>query len=134
MSSKSKLFDGKPWIGIPLEVVESDAWRSLGINAHRLVGFLMREYMRHRGKENGKLKAPRMQLATFGINRGEISRAITQAEELGIIECQRNGLRTASTYALTWLSLRDGTPANHRWRLYRNADLAPLPVPKSRNL
>jgi hypothetical protein len=134
MSGKSKLFDGKPWMPIPLAVIESDAWRSLGINAHRLVSFLMREQMRHGGKENGKLKAPRTQLGMFGIGRSEISKAITQAEEFGLVECQRNGLRTASTYALTWLPLHDGTPATDGWRFYRNPELEPLTAPKSKNL
>jgi hypothetical protein len=47
---------------------------------------------------------------------------------------QRGGMRVATTYALTWLPLHDGTPASNRWRLYRNPDLAPLAQPKARNL
>jgi hypothetical protein len=129
-----KLFDGKPWVPIPLAVIESDAWRSLGVNGHRLISFLLREHMRHGGKDNGKLKAPREQLREFGLGRKYISEVIAQAEEFGLIECRRNGLRTASTYALTWLPLHDGTPATDRWHFYRNLELKPLPAPKSRNL
>src|SRR5262249_21347641 len=134
MSGRPKLFEGRPWVPIPLEVIESDAWRSLGINGHRLISFLMREHLRHGGAENGKLKAPRTQLGAFGISRDQISKAITQAEELGLVDCQRNGLRSASPYALTWLDLHDGTPASDRWRTYRSAAMPPLPAPKSRNL
>jgi hypothetical protein len=94
----------------------------------------MREHMQHGGKDNGKLKAPRAQLGTFGISRDQISKAIAQAEESGLVDCQRNGLRSASTYALTWLELHDGSPANDRWRTYRNRALPPLLAPKSRNL
>jgi hypothetical protein len=66
MSSKPKLFDGKPWLPIPLKLIESDAWRCLGINDRRVIDFLMREHMRHGGKENGKLKAPQHQLVCPG--------------------------------------------------------------------
>ena len=134
MNGKSKLFDGKPWMPLPLAVIESPAWRSLGINAHRLISFLMREHMRHGGKDNGRLKAPREQLRAFGLGRKYMSEVIAHTEKLGLIECHRNGLRAASTYALTWLPLHDGTPATDRWRFYRNAELKPPPLPKSRNL
>jgi hypothetical protein len=36
-----------------LDVLESDAWHFLGINARRLIEFLMIENMRHGGKRNG---------------------------------------------------------------------------------
>jgi hypothetical protein len=58
VSGKSKLFDGKPWMPIPLAVIESDAWRSLGINGHRLVSFLMREHMRHGGRTTASSRRP----------------------------------------------------------------------------
>jgi hypothetical protein len=134
MSGNARIFEGKPWMPIPLEVLESDAWHSLSINGHRLISFLMREHMRHGGKHNGKLKAPRRQLERFGIGARFVSNAIAKAEELGLIECQRNGLRTASTYALTWLPMHDGTPATNQWLGYRNPTLASLPTPKSKNL
>jgi hypothetical protein len=43
-------------------------------------------------------------------------------------------MRVVTKYALTWLPLHDGKPASNRWRDYRGPNLAPLPIPKSRNL
>ena len=52
---------------LPLSLLTSLAWRSLSLNARRFVEFLMIEHMRHGGKANGKLLAPRRQLEQFGI-------------------------------------------------------------------
>src|SRR5262249_9746719 len=110
------------------------AWRSLGINAHRFICFLMLEHMRKGGQHNGELKAPRQQLHAFGIGEHHVSRAIRQAEELGLVDCHRGGMRIATLYTLTWLPSHDGTPASNRWRAYRNPNLSPIPAPKIRNL
>src|SRR5262249_34930956 len=57
----------RQFVPLPRELLETAAWRSLGINARRLLDFLMVEHMRHGGKRNGYLLAPRRQLAEFGI-------------------------------------------------------------------
>jgi hypothetical protein len=41
--------------------------------------------MRHDGKENGRLLAPRRQLEAFGIGEHFVSRAIEEAERLGLV-------------------------------------------------
>ncbi|HEX3418212.1 MAG TPA: hypothetical protein VHT21_17680 [Stellaceae bacterium] len=116
----------RPWVKMPLDLIESDAWRSLGINDRRLIDFLMVEHMRHGGKENGELKAPRRQLVSSGIGEHFVSAAIRNAERLGLVDAHRHGKRVATTYALTWLPFHDGTPASNRWRDYR----APEPTIK----
>ena len=55
------------FVKLPREVLESAAWRGLGINERRLVDFLMIEHMRQGGKRNGFLLAPQRQLYDFGI-------------------------------------------------------------------
>jgi hypothetical protein len=125
---------GQPWVWLTLELIESDAWRSIGINTVKLINFLMREHLRHGGAENGKLKAPQHQLEACGIGARYVARAIAQADEVGLVDCRRNGMRAASTYALTWLPSYDGRGPSNRWRSYRNPDLKPLPAPKSKNL
>jgi hypothetical protein len=121
---------GEGWVWHTLGLRESDAWRSLGINARRFIDFLERELMRHGGQGNGKLKAPFRHLEDFGIGARHIVGAIREAEELGLVDCNRGGMRVATTYALTWLAFHDGTQPTNRWRVFRNPDLAPLPVPK----
>jgi hypothetical protein len=94
----------------------------------------MCEHMSKAGRQNGKLKAPHRQLEAFGINARYVGDAIREAEELGLVDCSRNGLRVASTYALTWLPGHDGTSASDNWRAYRNPALRSLSAPKVKNL
>jgi len=126
--------DGKPWIWLTKEVIASDAWRSLSINAYRFLNFLMLELMKSGGTRNGELKAPDLQLRAFGIGAQYVGGAIRETEELGLVECHRGGMRVATKYALTWYPHQDGTPASDLWRKYRNPTLKPLAAAKARNL
>jgi hypothetical protein len=126
--------ENEPWVWQTRDLRISDAWRSAGINARRFIDFLLIENMNRAGKENGRLKAPQEQLVAFGIGCRYVADAIREAEDLGLVDCSRGGMRVATTYALTWLPLHDGTPANNRWRCYRNPKLRPLTVRKIRNL
>jgi hypothetical protein len=125
---------GEPYVWLTRELLTSDAWRSLGINARRFVDFLMIEHMNKGGQHNGKLKAPDRQLREFGIDARYVARTIREAEEVGLVDCLRGGMRVATLYRLTWLEGHDGTPATNRWRTYRSANLTPVPVEKSKNL
>jgi hypothetical protein len=134
MTSINKPPAGEPWVWLTRELIASDAWRSLGINARRVIDFLLIEHMRHAGRHNGKLKAPKHQLETFGIGSHYVTEAIREAERLGLVDCHRVGMRVATTYGLSWLPLHDGTAPSNRWRAFQNTDLKPMPGPKSRNL
>lgn len=125
---------GQPWVWLTRELLCSDAWRSLSINARRLIDFLVIEHMSKGGKSNGKLKAPYAHLEVFGIAPRHVAPSIREAEDLGLVDCSRGGRRVATTYGLAWLPLHDGTQASNRWRTYRNPALPPMPVRKSRNL
>jgi hypothetical protein len=107
---------GKAFVKLPRDLLESDAWRSLSINARRLVDTLMLEHMRHGGKRNGFLVAPRRQLERAEIHAHLVSGAIDDAQRVGIIDCKRGIGRRPSYYALTWLPLSDGTEPSNRWR------------------
>jgi hypothetical protein len=117
------------FIKLPREVLESEAFGSLGINGFRVLRFLMIEHMRRGGRQNGNLKAPQRQLVAFGIRTHQLTAAILEAEECGLVECHRHGLRVATTYALTWLPLHDGTPASNAWRAYQPAPSKPKNLP-----
>ena len=125
---------GEPWIWLTRELLASDAWRSVGMNARRFIDFLILEHMARGGKHNGQIKAPHRQLMEFGIAARFVADAIRDAENVGLVECHRGGLRVATTYSLSWLPNHDGSMATGRWRAYRNHDLAPMPTSKSRNL
>lgn len=109
---------GEPFVWLTRELLESDAWQSLGINARRLIDRLLLDHMSHAGTENGRLKATHAQLEQFGISRRHIPTAIADAEHVGLIDVCRGGRHVATTYTLTWLPLPNGTPASNRWKLY----------------
>lgn len=125
---------GEPWVWQTRELMRSDAWKARGINVVRLIDFLLVELMNHGGKDNGKLKATHRQLEDFGVGARYVAEAIRRAEELGLIECQRGGQRVATTYALTWMPLHDGTPASNQWQAYRSEGPTREVGIKSRNL
>jgi hypothetical protein len=100
------------------DLLESDAWHDAGINVRRFVEFLQIEEMKHR--PNGQLLAPYNQLVKFGIGRRLIPPTIIEAEDRGLVDCHRAGLRIATTYTLNWLPLPDGQMPIERWRNYRS--------------
>ena len=122
--------DGKPYIWETLEMKKSDAWWSLSRGAYRFIDFLAIEHMQNGGRKNGKLKAPHRQLVDRVAGARHVASVIREAEELGFVDCFRGGMRIATTYALTWLPLHDGTPASNRWSTYRNPKLKPWPEQK----
>jgi len=119
------------WVWMTGELLTSDAWRTASGNTHRFIAFLAAELISKKGKQNGYLKAPYRQLVAFGIGARFIAEHIREAERLGLVQCNRGGMRVATTYALTWLPTADG-PATDAWREYRNQELQPMT--KIRNL
>ena len=110
---------GEQFIKLPRDVLESPAFGSLGINAFRVLRFLMIEHMSHGGRENGNLKAPYRQLVAFGIAARHVTAAIIEAERSGLVRCYRQGPRIATVYELTWLPLHDGCLPGNEWRAYK---------------
>lgn len=108
------------FVKLPRDLLESDAWRSLTINSRRFLDFLMIQHMRHGGKANGRLIAPRRQLWDFGIGHRLVSAAIEDCERVGLIFCRRGVGRAPNLYTLAWLPLANGDkPPNGKWRAFR---------------
>jgi hypothetical protein len=111
------------FVMMPRALLESNAWRTLGINERRLLDFLMLEQMRHGGRKNGDLVAPHRQLVETGIGGRFIATAFQNLEARGLVRCQRHDAYSPNTYELTWLPCR-GSPAVNDWRRFRG----PAPV------
>ena len=94
---------GKPWVWQTRDMLRSSEWQGLGINARRLIDFLMIEYMNHAGKRNGFLLAPRDQLVEFGIGYRLITPAIEEAAASRFVDVKLGKGRRPSTFTLTWL-------------------------------
>jgi hypothetical protein len=105
----------EPFVMLPLGLLDSEAFRSLSINGWRFIRFLMVEHMRHAGKANGLLVAPRRQLWAVGIGPRHVSPAIEETERFGLVDCKRGVGRRPNAYALTWLQLADGSAPSNRW-------------------
>jgi hypothetical protein len=123
---------GEPFIWETLEMRKSDAYWSLSAAAHRFIVYLTIEHMQHGGRQNGNLKAPRQFLIDRVASARHLTAVISEVESVGFVRCFRHGVRIASTYALTWLPLHDGTPATNEWRDYQNPKLKPWPVRSAR--
>lgn len=117
---------GEPWVWLTAEMLASDAWRSLSINARRFIDALQLDHMAHAGTENGNLMATRSQLEAFGLSVNHITSAIRECEEKGLVKARRAGMRIATKYRLTWLADRDFNPATNEWKAYRNSGICPL--------
>jgi hypothetical protein len=116
-----------PFTGIPVVVMRSDAFRTLGIHARRLLDALLVEHVAHACQENGRLVATYDQLVQeFGIPRRKIRGAIAELEKRGLVRrtavgCgnRRTGDRQPSMYRLTFLgSAPDRLDPTDEWQSY----------------
>ena len=129
MTEKSK----EQYVKMLRSLLESDAYRGLGINGRRVLDFLELEHMRKGGKKNGDLKATYRQLTEFGVS-GHVNDTITDLERRGLILCNRV-YRVATTYTLTWLGLPGGKMPEQRWKTFHDPALhADRRRPKRGNL
>ncbi len=118
--------EGESWIWLTREMLGSEAHRSLGINARRVLDCLLHEHCAHGGRENGRLLAPYNQLERiWHVPRSEIRAAIEQLQGYGWIDVRGGdrlgGRSNPSRYALTWLPILslDGSIehlASNRWK------------------
>jgi len=111
------------FVKMPRALLQSDAWRTLGINERRVADFLMLEHMRHGGRKNGDLIAPQRQLVQHGIGGRFIAAAFHSLETRGLVRCRRHDAYSPNTYELTWLPCRGG-PAVNDWQQFHE----PVPV------
>jgi hypothetical protein len=116
---------GESWIWLTADMLESVVWRSMSLNARKIVDRLIVEHLAHAGTENGNLITTYSDFQQFGLRRrSSIAPAIIEAETLGIIDVVERGgsayaeFRNPSRYALAWLDRKDGTPPTNRWKKF----------------
>jgi hypothetical protein len=112
---------GEAFVKMPRDLLESEAWRSLSINARRFIDILMLEHLRHAGRDNGRLLAPWRQLEAAGIGARYIGDAIDEAATRGLVVVKHGRARRPNIYGLTWLPLFDGTTLGRPWLSTRPA-------------
>lgn len=127
--------NGQPWVWLTTEMLASEAWRNMSRNGHLFVSFLLIEHQNHAGLENGRLKAPYVQLVSYGLLRKYIKRAIAEAVRCGFVEVMvtggfygPDGRHTPSQYRLTWLPcFEDFRAPTNEWRKVTPKTLFGLP-------
>ena len=133
----------EPWAFISLEVMESDAYRSLSINARRAIDRLIIENFRHNRLENGALRVSARQFQEWGVTKDCVTPAIRELEERGLIDVSpgeaTGALRPPLIYRLTFYGTLDNPPTNE-WRNWNSEQWPNTPnrqniidVPKSRD-
>jgi hypothetical protein len=95
------------FVMLPRSVVERMAATLLSAAAFRVLVFLMRELLRHGGKDNGRLKATHRQLVAYGVSASLVSRAIKELETAELVRCHRKGERATNLFELTWLPIAE---------------------------
>ncbi len=102
------------FVWLPLELVESEAWRALSVNGRRLIDRLVIERAHHSGQENGGLIVTHAQFEAYGLSRNSIRGAIEEAVAFGLLRVKQGGRYAESNqpnrYRLTWMGWwnRDG--------------------------
>ena len=72
------------------DLLESWNWKTMSINCFRLISFLELCYLKCAGEDNGQLIATYNQIATYGIDKHFIKKAIKEAEQRGLIKVTLN--------------------------------------------
>ena len=108
------------FVKLPRDLLQSEAWRTMGIHERRFLDYLMLQNMRFAGRQNGNLVAQHRQLVEFGIGGRFIAQTVQNLEARGLIRCKRHDAYSPNTYSLTWLACR-GSPPTNDWQQYREA-------------
>jgi hypothetical protein len=117
---------GESWAWLTKEMLESAAWRALGIWERRALDRIWLEHMNHAATANGALIVTYKNFRDYGVRGDSIADAIEALDALGWIDITRRGKasfedqRFPSMYRLTWLP--QATPfalATNRWKTYK---------------
>jgi hypothetical protein len=112
------------FLRLPFDVLNSFALRLLNIHEVRVLRRLEIEYVRKRGKENGKLIVTFADFEAYVVQRKEIGPALRVLQALGLIEQTYQGrggnreYRSPHQWRITYLETWEGSKrcaATHDW-------------------
>jgi hypothetical protein len=106
-----------------IDMLESPAYRVLGLSARRVIDRIAIELMHHGGMDNGRLPVTFDDFEQYGIHRHSIAAAIREAAALGFIDVTREGRagnaewRRPHLFRLTFArSDSDRNDGTHDWQ------------------
>ena len=96
---------------MPLEMMESEAFRALSANSRRLLDRILIEHVHQGGMENSRLVVTHQAFRDYGLNGSSVREAIDESVAFGFIRVRAGG-RWAGTnrpnrFRLTWLGWLD---------------------------
>jgi hypothetical protein len=114
-----------------IEMLESPAWRSLSLSAHRVLDRVEIELAHHGGTGNGTLPVTFDQFVAYGIHRHAVAPAIREATALGFLQVTQRGRagnaehRAPNQFRLTYKPAKghDGHGTNE-WRSIKGTEQA----------
>lgn len=128
------------WAARSIEMMESPAYRILGLSAHRALSRVEIEFAHHGGQDNGKLPVTFDDFANYGIHRTSIGPALDELEALGFIKITEHGkMRKAAEYRrpnkflLMSRPPQKGVVAHDGWRRFKTIEEAEAAVVDARD-
>jgi hypothetical protein len=79
------------WAARSIEMLESPAYRTLGLSAHRALARIEIELAHHGGNDNGKLPVTFDDFVQYGVRRHSIGSSLDELETLGFIKITQHG-------------------------------------------
>ena len=111
---------GEPWVWHTLEMLTSDSWLAMGVNARRVLERVEVEHMAHGGTENGSLIVTHKNFMDVGIGASAIHPGIQEVVFLGFLRYVQGGRwggsNRPSRFRITWLPDKSGAPATNEWK------------------
>jgi hypothetical protein len=120
------------WSARLIEMLESPAYRTLSLSAHRVISRIEIELGHHAGNDNDKLPVTCKDFIEYGVDRAAVAPAIREAETLGFIRVTEHGrggnreYRKPNLFGLTFAHGRDSRskPPTHEWRNIKTTEEA----------
>ena len=120
------------WSPRPIEMLESPAYRTLSLSAHRVISRIEIELARHGGHDNGRLPVTKQAFIAFGVHNDAVAPAIREAEALGFIRVTERGRggnsehRKPNLFRVTFAHGRNSQsePPKHDWRRIKTIEEA----------
>jgi hypothetical protein len=87
-----------PWVAHRLAMLESPAYQTLSLSAHRALARIEIEHCHHGGQENGKLPVTFDDFERYGISEKSVAPALRELEALGFIKITQRGRPSKSDF------------------------------------
>jgi hypothetical protein len=110
---------GQPWIWLPMDLLESVAFRSMCGNCYKVYFRIIHEQMAQRRKSNGALIVTFDQFKKAGISHNMVGQTLKKLKLFGLIRITRGwvgGEPAPNQFELTFLGNHEGLPATNDWK------------------